>query len=245
MNAHTPAPAAILWDMDGTLIDSEPYWIAAETALAERFGVTWTHEDGLSLVGRPLVDSGRILQERGVALDVEEIIASMVATVADRVRAHVPWQADARLLLERVVAAGIPCALVTMSYTRLADAFLAQVPDAFAVVVTGDEVERGKPDPESYLTAAARLGVDPTRCVAIEDSPAGIGSALASGAHTIGVRRLVPVEPRPGLSRVRSLENVTVETLGEIAAGRRLDDLGLDDLGFDDLGPDGQGSAGV
>ncbi|WP_238581631.1 HAD family hydrolase [Demequina aestuarii] len=225
MNAHTTAPAAILWDMDGTLIDSEPYWIAAETALAERFGVTWTHEDGLSLVGRPLSDSGQILQERGVALEVDEIIASMVATVADRVRSHVPWQADARLLLERVVAAGIPCALVTMSYSTLADAFLAQVPEAFAVVVTGDQVARGKPDPEAYLTAARLLGVDAASCVAIEDSPAGIGSALASGAATIGVQRLVPVGADPRLTRLSTLAGLDVEALGRIAAGERWDAL--------------------
>ncbi|MFN3866750.1 MAG: HAD family hydrolase [Demequina sp.] len=226
MNAHTPDPAAVLWDMDGTLIDSEPYWIAAETALAERFGVDWTHEDGLSLVGRPLEVSGRILHERGIALEVDEIVATMVAAVAERVRAHVPWQRDAQSLLENVVAAGIPCALVTMSYSRLADAFLAQVPDAFAVVVTGDEVAHGKPDPEAYLTAAARLGVDPARCVAIEDSPAGIGSALGSGARTIGVRRLVPIEPQQGLSRLKSLDGVSVDTLREIAAGRTIDDFG-------------------
>lgn len=212
--------------MDGTLIDSEPYWIAAETALAERFGVDWTHEDGLSLVGRPLEVSGRILHERGIALEVDEIVATMVAAVAERVRAHVPWQRDAQSLLENVVAAGIPCALVTMSYSRLADAFLAQVPDAFAVVVTGDEVAHGKPDPEAYLTAAARLGVDPARCVAIEDSPAGIGSALGSGARTIGVRRLVPIEPQQGLSRLKSLDGVSVDTLREIAAGRTIDDFG-------------------
>ncbi|MFW2514120.1 HAD family hydrolase [Demequina sp. SO4-13] len=225
MNAHTPLPAAVLWDMDGTLIDSEPAWIGAETALADRFAVEWTHEDGLSLVGRPIVESARILRDRGVALEIDDIAATLVGAVAESVRGHVPWQADARLLLEQVLAAGIPCALVTMSYARLADAFLAQVPDAFAAVVTGDQVARGKPDPEAYLTAATLLGVDAARCVAIEDSPAGIGSALASGARTIGVERLVPVEPRPGLSRVRSLDRVDVPLLREIAAGRQIDEL--------------------
>lgn len=211
--------------MDGTLIDSEPYWIAAETALATRFGVEWTHEDGLSLVGRPLEYSGQILHDRGVALEVSEIAATLITAVAEQMRGHVPWQADARRLLEAVVAAGIPCALVTMSYSRLADAFLAQAPDAFAVVVTGDEVSRGKPDPEAYLTAAERLGVDVEACVAIEDSPAGIGSALASGAATIGVQRLVPVGADPRLTRVSTLAALDVEALGRIAAGERWDTL--------------------
>ena len=225
MNQQHPLPAAVLWDMDGTLIDSEPYWIAAETELAARFGVAWTEEDGLSMVGNPLPLSGRTLRDRGVDLEVDEIVEHLVARVTDQVRASTPWQPDARALLEKVVAAGVPCALVTMSYARLAKAFVAQVPDAFAVVVTGDQVAHGKPHPESYLTAAEQLGVPIERCVAIEDSPAGIGSALASGAATIGVQRLVPVDADPRLSRMDTLENVDVETLGRIAAGERVDTL--------------------
>lgn len=212
--------------MDGTLIDSEPYWIAAETELAQRFGVPWTHDDGLSLVGNPLEVSGQILHERGVDLPVGEIVEHLLARVTEQVRVRTPWQPDARALLQQVVAAGIPCALVTMSYARLANAFLAQAPDAFAVVVTGDRVSHGKPHPEAYLTAAAELGVPIGDCVAIEDSPAGIGSAYSAGAHTIGVRRLTPIEGRPGLSRVSSLDLITVGILGEIVGGRRIDDLG-------------------
>lgn len=212
--------------MDGTLIDSEPYWIAAEMELAHRYGVAWTHEDGLALVGNPLPLSGQVLKDRGVELEVDQIIEHLVARVTEQVRQHAPWQADARALLEAVVAAGIPCALVTMSYTRLANAFLAQAPDAFSAVVTGDRVVNGKPDPEAFLTAAAELGVAIDDCIAIEDSPAGVASAYASGARTIGVRRLTPIEGRPGLSRVASLDRVTVAMLGEIAAGRRIDELG-------------------
>ena len=212
--------------MDGTLIDSEPYWIGVETELVERFGGTWTQEDGLAMVGQAMEISARTLQERGVALSVPEITEYMIARVAEQVRVNIPWQADARALLEEVVAAGIPCALVTMSYTRLADAFLAYAPDAFAVVVTGDKVTHGKPHPESYLTAAEQLGVDITQCIAIEDSPAGVASAHASGAHTIGVQRHVPVAPLPGVSRVASLEGIDVKVLGDITQGRVIDQLG-------------------
>ncbi|GMA37414.1 HAD family hydrolase [Demequina litorisediminis] len=177
-------------------------------------------------MGNPLPVSAQVLRDRGVDLPLDDITAFLLARVSDAVRAHVPWQEDAKRLLEATVAAGIPCALVTMSYTRLADAFLAAVPDAFAVVVTGDRVARGKPDPEAYLTAARELGVDITRCVAVEDSPAGVGSAWSSGAKTVGVRRLVPIEPRADLSRVRSLEGWSVKTLSEVAGGRVVDDLG-------------------
>lgn len=212
--------------MDGTLIDSEPYWIAAETELAHRFGVDWTEEDGLSMVGNPLTVSGQLLRDRGVGLEVEEIVEYLLSRVTAQVRERTPWQADARALLEAVLAAGIPCALVTMSYTRLANALLAQVPDAFAVVVTGDQVEHGKPHPEPYLTAADQLGVPIERCVAIEDSPAGIGSALAAGAATIGVQRVVPVAADHRLTRLSTLAGLDVEALGRIAAGERWDALG-------------------
>lgn len=212
--------------MDGTLIDSEPYWIAAETELAARYGVPWNHEDGLTLVGNPLLVSAAVLRERGVLLPLDTIVDQLLVSVTHQVRARVPWQPDALRLLERLVAAGIPCALVTMSYRSLADALLETVPGAFAVVVTGDEVTHGKPHPEPYLTAASRLGVEITACVAIEDSPAGVASAHASGAKTVGVRRLTPIEPVTGLSRLDSLDRLDLHTIERIAQGAVVDELG-------------------
>lgn len=226
MNTHSTRPAAVLWDMDGTLIDSEPYWIGAERELAAKFGVEWTDQDGLALVGNPLPLSALHLQERGVDLATDDIIEYLLRRVSDQVRAHTPWQPDARALLDAVVRAGIPCALVTMSYASLASAALSRIPDVFAVVVTGDEVTHGKPHPEAYLLAADRLGVDIAHCVAIEDSPAGVGSAHASGAATIAVRRLTPLTARPGLSRVRSLDGIGLNELAQIAGGQAIDELG-------------------
>ncbi|WP_296667144.1 HAD family phosphatase [Demequina sp.] len=226
MNEKATPPAAVLWDMDGTLIDSEPYWIGAETELASRFGVEWTHQDGLALVGNPLTVSAQAMIDRGVELDPADVINYLLARVTARVRERTPWMDDARALLDAVVSAGIPCALVTMSYSMLADAFVSRAPDAFAVVVSGDQVTHGKPHPEPYLTAAARLGVPIGRCVAIEDSPSGVGSAYASGAATIGVRRLTPIRHRPGLSRVRSLEGIDVAMLGRMVEGHVIDELG-------------------
>lgn len=228
MDNSSARPAAVLWDLDGTLIDSEPYWIGAEMDLAARFGVRWTHEDGLSLVGNPLTLSAQKLQERGVDLGIEDIVEHLLQRVTDQVRAHTPWQDDARRLLDKAVSAGIPCALVTMSYATLANAAISRIPDAFAVVVSGDEVTHGKPHPESYLLAAQRLGVEISDCVAIEDSPSGVAAAHASGARTIAVRRLTPIEPRVGLSRVHSLERIGLDELVDIAYGRTIDDLGFD-----------------
>lgn len=215
-------PAAVLWDMDGTLIDTEPLWIAAETELVASFGGTWTHEDGLSLVGGPMTQAASVLQARGVDLPAGEIIDFLNARVAAGVAASTPWQPGARELLEALASAGVRMALVTSSFEVLAEPF-ARAAGCFEVVVAGDRVREPKPSPEPYLTAAAALGVPVERCVAVEDSRSGIASAVAAGARVLAVEVLVPVEARPGLSRVRGLDAVTVADLARIAAGETLD----------------------
>jgi len=204
--------------MDGTLIDSEPYWIDAEMSLAARFGVPWTYDDGLSLVGKPLDVSASILIDRGVPLPADEVIDYMVTEVARRATIAMPWLPDARALLDEAVAAGIPCALVTMSIGAFVERFREHAGDVFDAVVTGDQVANGKPDPEAYLTAAARLGVDPRRCIAIEDSPGGVRSAHASGAVTIAVRRHAELPDLPGVTTLSSLEGLHVADLARWVA---------------------------
>lgn len=217
-------PEAVLWDMDGTLVDTEPYWIVAEGELVAAHGGTWTYADAMGLVGRTLSASGAIIQRAGVDLPVEEIVNRLIARVAVQVEERVPWCPGALELLAELQGAGVPCALVTMSYRSQTEPVLAQSPaGAISVVVSGDEVTHGKPHPEPYLTATRRLGVDITRCVAIEDSTPGITSALAAGARTIAVEQHVPVEPRPGLSRASSLERIDLAVIARVAAGGVVD----------------------
>ncbi|WP_426595505.1 HAD family hydrolase [Cellulomonas sp. McL0617] len=219
MNAHL---AAVLWDMDGTLIDTEPFWIAAEIELVEAHGGVWTHEDGLAMVGNPMLVSAKALAARGVDLPHDEIVDFLNGRVAAGVAAGIPWQPGARELLEAVHAARIPMALVTSSFAVLADPFAAAV-GLFDAVVSGDEVSHPKPAPEPYLLAAQRLGVDVTTCIAVEDSRSGIASAVASGARTIAVEVHQAVAPRPGLSRVASLADVLLTDLLRVAEGDVLD----------------------
>ncbi|WP_341272831.1 HAD family phosphatase [Xylanimonas ulmi] len=216
-------PAAVLWDMDGTLVDTEPYWIAAEHALVDAHGGQWSHEQALQLVGNSLLASARILQDAGVRLEAEAIVDWLLDRVVDDVRRHTPWQPGARELLAALAEAGVPCALVTMSYRRLANVVAEQTAGALRVVVAGDDVRLGKPHPESYLTAAELLGVPIERCVAIEDSPTGIASASASGARVLGVEAMVPVPRAPGLSRATSLRAVGLREVARIHAGAVLD----------------------
>ncbi|MGO1316360.1 MAG: HAD family hydrolase [Cellulomonadaceae bacterium] len=235
MTSHDPypaparLPAAVLWDMDGTLIDSETYWIAAEARLVERFGGRWTTADGLGLVGHALESSAGILQAHGVPLEVPQIIEELIDAVGTQLAARMPWQPGALELLDRFAAAGVPCALVTMSYGSLARHLVAAAPaGSFAVTVTGDEVDQGKPHPEAYLRAAQALGVEVTECLAIEDSPPGVASALASGARTIAVRGHAPVGPQPGLTRVASLEQIDDPLIAQVLAGEVVDLVAAD-----------------
>lgn len=219
MNQHL---AAVLWDMDGTLIDTEPFWIAAETELVEAHGGVWTHEDGLAMVGSPMIVGAQTLAARGVDLPHDEIIDFLNQRVASGVAAGIPWQPGAQELLQAVHAAGIPMALVTSSFAVLADPFAAAV-GLFDAVVSGDEVSRPKPDPEPYVLAAQRLGVEIGSTIAVEDSRSGIASAVASGARTIAVEVHHAVGSRPGLSRIGSLADVTLADLLRVADGDVLD----------------------
>lgn len=193
-------PAAVLWDMDGTLVDTEPYWIATEFEMARTYGGTWTQEDALSLVGNDLLVSGRYIRERmGLEQSAEEIVEELLDGVVAKVRVEVPWRPGARELLADLGAAGVPCALVTMSYRRFVEPVLERLPaGSFAAVVTGDEVEHGKPHPAPYLRGAALLGVETADCVAIEDSATGVASAVAAGCRTLAVPHHVPVPAGPG-----------------------------------------------
>jgi HAD superfamily hydrolase (TIGR01509 family) len=190
-------PKAVLWDMDGTLVDTEPYWIRTEYELAEQYGGTWSDADALNLVGNDLrVSAAYIREHMGIGLEVDEIVENLLDGVVRKVQETVPWRPGAVDLVERTGASGIPCALVTMSYDRFVAPILEQLrPETFRVVVTGDRVAQGKPHPEPYLTAAAALGVDASECLAIEDSNTGAKSAEAAGCLVLVVENHVPVLP--------------------------------------------------
>src|ERR1700754_3405932 len=123
-------PVALLWDMDGTIVDTEPYWMSAEHRLAERHGGTWSDAHSLNLVGNDLIDSARYIRDHaGVDLSPERIVDELLDDVVRQVAEEVPWRPGARELLEEAGLAGVPCALVTMSYQRFVAPILADLPD--------------------------------------------------------------------------------------------------------------------
>lgn len=207
--------------MDGTIIDTEPYWMAAERALVAEAGGTWTDEQAVQLVGNPLLVSAEILLEQTpVTGEPEEVVDRIQSRVEAAMRQRMPWRPGARELLTELGELGVPCALVTMSYTVLAEVLAAALPEGtFATIVTGDQVRHGKPHPEPYLTAAARLGVPPAECVAIEDSPTGAGSAVAAGVPTIGIPHIVEIPSVPGLVLRQSLVGLRARDLLPLVSG--------------------------
>ncbi len=208
--------AAVLFDMDGTLVSTEETWLEVEHAVMARLGGPWSEEHQAALVGGPLEWSARYMVDLAGAAVPPSVVADwLVEGMADRLRAHgARWLPGARELVAEVRRAGLPTALVSASYRRLVDLVVAELGvGLFDVTVAGDEVRHSKPDPEAYLAAAARLGVPAAGCVAVEDSLNGTAAAPAAGCVTVAVPSVVAVPPAPRLTIVESLTAVRLDDL--------------------------------
>jgi HAD superfamily hydrolase (TIGR01509 family) len=211
----------VLFDMDGTLVDSEKVWDVALAELAERAGGKLSLETRHAMIGSNM---GRTMQlmradlgqpDRPEAPDVEWLTERVFHLFAE----GLVWRPGALELLRAVRAAGMPTALVTSTGRRLVTVALRTIgADNFDAVVVGDEVKANKPDPEPYLTAARMLGVAITDCVAIEDSPTGVASALASGAAVLAVPAELELPPTDGVHLRDSLVGVDPDFLATLLA---------------------------
>lgn len=209
MSTPTPTLAAVLWDFDGTLADTEPLWIEAEYELIGRLGGTWSEEQANELVGNSLIDSGIYIlnaidrRDLDPAWVVDQLLTRVVEFLRDR---PMPWRPGARELLASLREADVPCALVSASYRVLLEAAISQLPaGTFAVTVAGDEVSQGKPHPEPYEKACAELGVDARHCVVLEDSITGATSGNAAGALVVAVPNRVQIPDAPRRVQVPSM----------------------------------------
>jgi beta-phosphoglucomutase-like phosphatase (HAD superfamily) len=199
--------------MDGLLIDSEPLWHKVETAVMARLGAEWTEADQVQLIGGSLDRSVRYMLGRATRPVPPDVVGEwLMSGIAEQVRrSGVPVQPGARELLAE---AGLPHALVTSSERLFMDEVLACTGLRFDVLVCADDVSVTKPDPEPYLLAAKLVGVPPGDCFALEDSPNGVASAEAAGCRVIAVPSLVPIEPAPGRTVVRSLCDLRADANG-------------------------------
>jgi HAD superfamily hydrolase (TIGR01509 family) len=212
-----------LFDMDGTLVDSEKVWDVGLTELAQRYGGALSADARTRMVGTSMAESMSILHG-DIGQPWRDPVAS-VAWLEERVKelfgAGLVWRPGAAGLLAELRTAGVPMALVTTTRRHLVEVALRTIGrDNFAAVVAGDEVDETKPHPLPYLTAAALLGVDVRRCVAIEDSPNGAASAVAAGAAVLAVPNEVDLSTLAGVTLVDSLAEVDVPFLDRLVAGR-------------------------
>ena len=208
---------AVLWDMDGLLVDTEPVWTVAEVELAAKLGGVWNDQLKAAIVGTRLdVAIPTILEHYGKSIELagwaSAWLLDRMVTLFASCPATLPGVND---LLSALRTAGVPVALVSSSYRVLVDAVLVGGLGPFDLTVCGDEVKHGKPHPEPYLTAARRLGVDPATCVVLEDSVAGVLSGEAAGCGVLAVPSVPGVQVLPGPRTVvrDSLVGVDVDVL--------------------------------
>ena len=224
------APArlrAVLFDMDGTLVQTEEYWGEAMFELADHLGGRMSDEARAETVGTSMRTSMRVLYaDLGVVRSEEQLLADAAwveVRTAELMSAGIPWRPGAADLLRAVVDAGLGSALVTTTPRRIADIVLDSIRadlgmDPFDVTICGDEVPARKPDPAPYLQAMDALGVGPSECVVVEDSEVGIASGLAAGVAVLGVPMLQAVESAPGLTLRVDLAGVGLPELADVLA---------------------------
>jgi len=214
---------AVLFDLDGTLIDSEGLWWRAECRVVADLGGEWTPADQAHCLGGPLERVAAYMAERtGTSRPPEDIGQELLDHMETLLRQEpLAWRPGARELLAACRVGGVPTGLVSASHRRLLDAVAdaiardvaAEDGRAFDVTVAGDEVDNGKPHPEPYVAAAAMLGVAVDSCVVLEDSPTGVASGQQSGAFVVAVPHIVDIPSAPRRRVVASLEGVTPDDL--------------------------------
>jgi HAD superfamily hydrolase (TIGR01509 family) len=207
--------AAVLFDMDGTLINSEPYWLIAETALMARYGHVWTDADQAYCLGGPLPKVGRYMSTLAhEAQDADYFENELVRLVAEEFRNGLEFMPGAKELVEELLTLKMPMALVSASPRVLVDAAISLLPSGtFVFTVSSQDVAVSKPDPQCYLMAAERLGVPIEQCVVLEDSKTGITAGIASGAVVVGIPSLITYPPT---SRLFLRENLVGLTASEL-----------------------------
>ena len=210
---------AVLFDMDGLTINSEPQWLEAEIQLTKPYGYEWTIEDQAFCLGGPLSKVGQYMSDlTNQAQSGEFFHREIIKLMTEKVRVHAQFMPGAKELLSQLKQADVPLALVSASPRVIVDAALQHLqPIPFMTTISSDDVTITKPNPEGYLKAAAQLGVDIKNCLILEDSATGVQAARASGAKVIAVPHLVKIESDQQTKVISSLMELDYELLKEFA----------------------------
>jgi HAD superfamily hydrolase (TIGR01509 family) len=213
---ETGWPVAVLFDMDGLLIDSEPLWSVAEEELMAELGGPWHAGIKATLIGKHLAETSEIFLSFAPDSDRDPawVEAFILRRMCELFHERLPWRAGAQQLLDALRERDVPLALVSSSYRVLVDAALDDIgADRFAVTLAGDEVEHPKPDPEPYLRAALAIGVPAESCIVLEDSMTGVQAGEAAGCVVVGVPSYFGLPEAPGRRVVPSLADIDPDWL--------------------------------
>ena len=207
--------SALLFDMDGTVIDSEPLWLEAEIEVMAELGCHWDAQDQQNCLGGPMDRTEKYMQERSGNIKPYGYFRDNLNRVMQKKLLHdLKLVPNALELISSAKKIGIKTALVTASGSVLMNIALKKFPDGiFDATVSRDDVINSKPNPEPYLRAADLLEMNISNCVVFEDSETGVTSGLASGAQVIGIPHLINLAPHENLRIVDSLSDVSIDKL--------------------------------
>jgi HAD superfamily hydrolase (TIGR01509 family) len=216
---------AVIFDLDGVLVDSEPWWAAARAAVARRHGRTWSGDDEAGVKGANSREWANAMQRRiGPDVPSERIEGEVVEAMVHRYERDSPARIEAGVAAVRRLGRAYPLAVASSAHPRVIEAALGALglADAFAVVVSSDEVGAGKPAPDVYLEAARRLGIAPRSCLVVEDSANGVRAARSAGMRVVWVGEAARDDdadiPAPSV-RLDSLDGLDASTLERISEG--------------------------
>ncbi|MFG2225762.1 HAD family hydrolase [Streptomyces sp. NPDC048644] len=214
---------AVFLDLDGTLVDTEGFWWEAEAEVFAELGHILDDTHRGVVVGGPMTRSaGYLIRATGAEIGLAELSGLLNARFAARIAGGVPLMPGAHRLLAELSAHAVPTALVSASHRTIIDRMLHSLGAAnFRLTLAGDELARTKPHPDPYLTAAARLGVDPARCAVVEDTMTGVTAGEAAGCRVVAVPSVLPIPPAEGRTVVRSLEEVDLPFLRSLITESR------------------------
>ncbi|WP_406003213.1 HAD family hydrolase [Streptomyces sp. NBC_00829] len=213
-------PAAVLFDMDGTLVDTEHLWLQATAEVSAELGHALTEEDVPEVLGRAVDHTAAHLHRTTrTSITADALAERLSDAFSSKVAAGVVPRPGALALLAELGDAAVPTALVSASPRRVVDLVLGSLGDHwFTLTLAAEDTRLTKPDPAPYLAAAERLGLDPAACVAVEDTPTGVASARAAGCSVLAVPSTVPIAEAERITLLDSLEQADLALLSTLTA---------------------------